>query len=407
MTRPPTVIILDPDHEVRAEMQRALTVANLTVLTQAGHGTEGHTLVSDLHPDCVLLGLEAPVERGLKTLGAIVHSDPDIPVIVYSSIAEGAAVRRAMLTGARDYLAFPVSDRTLRETIHEVLDRTVGPSDESAAKGEPDSAVAGMVITVFGVKGGIGKSTISSNLAVALARDTGASVAIVDMDPRFGDVAIMLDALVERSLADAARDFEQLDRTTIRKYLTLHPAGVSILPAPVKQAEWADVTPEQVERVVNLLAKTFDYVVLDTPGVFDELVAAALDLATVALVVTSLDMASIKDTAEVLSVLRTWEFPEEKVHLIVNHSNQTNSVNEVDIARTLDYNVYWSIPFDDAVVRSTQAGQPLVLWRPNSRAAVNLRYLAALVSGSRLPESQRAHGGFLRRLLTRRRSRLS
>src|ERR1700730_18560030 len=120
MTRRPTVIILDPDREVRAAMHRTLTLANLSVLTQAGHGVDGHILVSDLHPDCVLLGLEAPVERGLKTRAAIVQSDPDISVIVSSSMAEGAVVRRAMLPGSRDSLVAPVRGRTLLQTIPQV-----------------------------------------------------------------------------------------------------------------------------------------------------------------------------------------------------------------------------------------------------------------------------------------------
>ena len=89
--------------EARAEMHRTLTLANLTVLTDGGHGVEGHTLVSELRPDCVLLGVEAPVERGLQTLEAIVQSLPSIPVIVYSSLpyALGASVGVAPVPKAR------------------------------------------------------------------------------------------------------------------------------------------------------------------------------------------------------------------------------------------------------------------------------------------------------------------
>ena len=341
--------------------------------------------------------------RSLQTLEAIVASHPNIPVVVYSSIDDGAAVRRAMVAGARDYLPLPVNGRTLSETIYGVLERSGTPmAAPEAPKEAPAPAGAGMVITVFGAKGGIGKSTISTNLAVALARETGASVVIVDMDTRFGDVAIMLDTPVERSIADAARDFERLDRTTIRKYLTPHPSGVFVLPAPTNSSDWEAVSPEQVERIVQLLAQTHDYVILDTPGAFNELVAAALDLATVVLLVTSLEMASIKDTSLVLNMLRSWSFPEGKVRLTVNHSNGANSVKETDIARTLEYSVFWSVPYDEAILKSTQVGQPLVLWRPNSRAAVNLTHLAALVGGAPLRDTRPARGGFLQRLRSRR-----
>ncbi len=404
MNRKPTIVILDPDPEARAEVHRTLALAGLTVITHGGHGVDGHTLVAEAQPDCVALAIETPVARGLQTLEAIVASHPHIPVVVYSSIDDGASVRRAMVSGAADYLPAPLVGRGAAESIIAALERVrpaAGRESNPDTAGSTNTAGAGMIITVFGAKGGIGKTTISTNLATALARESGASVALVDMDTRFGDVAIMLDSPVETSIADAARDVEQLDRTTIQRYLTRLPSGVSILPAPVNPADWDAVAPEQVERIVHLLAQTHDYVILDTPGAFNEIVALSLDLATVVLLITSMDMASIKDTSLVLNMLRSWSFPEEKVRLTVNHSNQANSVKESDIARTLDYRVFWSIPYDEAVSKSTQVGQPLVSWRPRSKAATNIVSLAALVGGTSSHPVRPAHGSFLQRLLSR------
>jgi pilus assembly protein CpaE len=407
MNRRPTVVILDPDPGTRAETHRTLALANLTVLTEGGHGVDGHTLVADAAPDCVMLALEPPVERGLQTLEAIVASYPTVPVVVYSSVEDGASVRRAMVAGASDYLTLPLNGPNASAAIHGALSRVKVPlgtgvtGDLASSTGPALSGRAGMVITVFGAKGGIGKSTISTNLATALARDTGASVALVDMDTRFGDVAIMLDVGVEMSLGEAARDVDKLDRTTIQRYLTRHPSGVSVLPAPTDPAHWDAIAPEQVERIVHLLAQTHDYVILDTPGAFNELVALSLDLANVVLLVTSLEMASIKDTSVVLKMLRSWSFPEDKVRLTVNHVNQANSINEADIARTLDYKVFWSIPYDEAVSKSNQVGQPLVLWRPRSRAATNMAHLAVLVGGGSARPVQVGRSGFLQRLLMR------
>lgn len=388
MNEKPAVVILDPDAEARAEMHRTLTLANVTVLSEGGHGVEGLTLVSEVHPDCVLLGLEPPIERGMQTLEAISAANPGLPIIIYSTIDDGQSVRRAMVAGACDYLAAPLSGRMVSEAIYTAVERsrpsapTATPGDGTTGSGVHSTTGPGMVITVFGAKGGIGKSTISTNLAVALARENVASVALVDMDTRFGDVAIMLDANPRSSLAEAARDAATLDRTTIRNFLTPHESGVSLLPATTNPSDWESVTPEQVERVVHLLAQTHDYVILDTPGTFNELVAAALDLATVVLLVTSMELTSIKDTSVVLNMLRSWSFPEEKVRLMVNHSNLANSVKESDISRTLDYRIFWSIPYDEAVSKSTQMGRPVVLWQPRSRAAANLNHLAELVGGS-------------------------
>jgi len=404
VTKQASIIIIDADPETRAEVHRTLALANLKVLAEGGHGVEGHTLVAESRPDCVLMGLTPPIERGMQTLEAIKASFPDLPVIVYSSVHDGASVRRAMVAGASDYLAAPLNVRTVGEAIYSVLDRTGAGVKAPQGSDSPTSHGAGMVITVFGAKGGIGKTTIATNLAASLAHESGASVALVDIDTRFGDVAIMMDAGGQSSIAEAARDADQLDRSTIRRYLTQHPSGVELLPAPADPANWDAVTPAQIERIVHLLAQTHDYVILDTPGVFNEVVATSLDLATVVLLVTSLEMASIKDTSLVLNMLRSWSFPEEKVRLTVNHANIANSVKESDIAQTLEYPLFWSIPYDEAVSKSTQLGQPVVLWQPRSRAAASLSSLASLVGGTSPRSASAVSASPLQRLLKRKAS---
>lgn len=408
-----SVVILDPNADTRAEVHHTLRNAGFGVLAEGGLGIEGLTLVQETLPECVLLGLEQPVERGLQTLEAIARSYPEIPIIVYSRIDEGPAVRRAMVAGALDYLMYPLSDRTVGEAILTAMERSA-PRARAEVSGAPARPVtgetlpalrkpaAGMVITVFGAKGGIGKTTIATNLSAALAHGSHASVALVDIDTRFGDVAIMLDSTIESTIVDVARDLDKLDRNSIRRYLTTHRSGVSLLPAPMDPGGWDDVYPAHIEKIVNLLAQTHDYVILDTPGAFNDNVAAALEVATVVLLVTSLDMASIKNTSVMLSMMRSYEFPEEKVRLTVNHSNMANSVKETDIARTLDYNIFWSIPYDEAISKSTQVGQPLVLWRPQSKAAANLTHLAALLGGGpakTAPAPKKKKAGLLARLL--------
>jgi len=403
MTGRIAVVILDTNAETRADVHRTLRSAGLSVLAEGGLGIEGVTLVQETRPHCVLLGLEQPLERGLQTLEAVARSFPTIPVIVYSRIDDGPAVRRAMIAGAMDYLMFPLNERTVGEAILAAIER-LAPTSQRVAAAAPEKAApaAGMVITVFGAKGGIGKTTIATNLSAALAYQAKASVALVDIDTRFGDVAIMLDSPIESTIVDVARDIDKLDRNSIRRYLTTHRSGVSLLPAPMDPSGWDDVYPAHIEKIVNLLAQTHDYVILDTPGAFNDNVAAALEVATVVLLVTSLDMASIKNTSVMLSMMRSYDFPEEKVRLTVNHANMANSVREADIARTLDYEIFWSIPFDDLIAKSTQVGQPLVLWRPNSKAAQNLQQLAALLGGrpvGKVQQPRPKRPGLLQRLL--------
>jgi pilus assembly protein CpaE len=208
-----------------------------------------------------------------------------------------------MVSGARDYLVKPPRPEELARAIYAVLEqeerrrtRLMGDTASTAARGT--------VLTVFGAKGGIGKTTISTNLASALCRYSNSSVAIVDMDTRFGDVAIMMDVVVEFSIADVGRNIETVNRENISDYLVRHSSGVEILPAPLHPTEWGALNRQHINKIVDLLAQTHDYVVVDTPGAFSELVATALECANIILLVTSMDIASIKDTALALEMLR-------------------------------------------------------------------------------------------------------
>lgn len=383
MARNPRVIIVDGSLEGRSEVHKLLSMSHIAVLGEAGYGVDAQSLVEEAQPDAALIGLEEPVARGLQTIEALSASHPSLPLIVYSSLTDGTSVRRAMLAGARDYLTAPLDPEGVATSIQIVLDQEDHRQRRISGEAPQVANTGGTVITIFGAKGGIGKTTISTNLAAALHRETRQTVALVDMDTRFGDVAIMMDVPVDRNIADLARRLDQVDRSNIKDYLVPHPSGVGILPAPSHPGDWNVVTPDHIEQVVRLLAQTHDFVILDTPGTFNEMVAAALEMATMVLLVTSMDIASIKDTVLALNMLRSWSFPREKVKLAINHSNVANSVKERDVVQTLEYEVFWQIPYDEAVTKSTQLGQPIVLTKPGSKVGANLIDLARMLGGVR------------------------
>lgn len=389
------ILVVDPDSNSRADTNRALALGNFTVTAEAGYGIDAVTMAKERNPDIIVLAMEEPVARASQTMSSLSDALPETPVIVYSSLSDAANVRRAMVSGARDYLIKPPRPEELARAIYGVLEqeerrrtRLTGDAAGSAARGT--------VVTVFGAKGGIGKTTISTNLAAALAKNSNSSVAIVDMDTRFGDVAIMMDIVVEYSMADVARNLDSLDRTSISDYLVKHSSGVDILPAPLHPSEWGAVHRHQISKIIDLLSQTHDYVIVDTPGTFNELVATALETAHMILLITSMDIASIKDTALALEMLRAASVSEDKVKLIINHSTSANSLRPEDVERVLEYPVYWRIPHDVAVSNSNQLGQPIVLAKPYARASRTITDIAYNLAGLR-----REKRGFLDRVLGR------
>ncbi|MBE0608806.1 MAG: AAA family ATPase [Dehalococcoidia bacterium] len=393
MGRNPLVMIIDEDPIFRQELQAMLTPARLAVVADCGYGVEAASLAEELKPDLILASIEEPIARAIQTVEAVRGIRPNAPVIAYSSSTELPLVRQVMHAGARDLLVYPFKSAELLAAIEAVM-RTVetGPGSTAA---QPQAA--GTILTVFGAKGGIGKTTITTNIATAIARDTDNSVLVIDLDTRFGDVAIMFDIEPAVTVAEMAAQVATLDRATFKSALVEHSSGVFVLPSPKHPNDWRQVQADDVKELARFASRMFDYVILDTPGAFNDIVGAALEVATQVLVVTSVDMASIKDTSFVLDVLESEGFPDERLFLTVNHPNGANTIRAADIERVLRKKVFWEIPHDSQMTMATQIGLPVVLARPKSRAASNLAGLAGKITGRDAPA--RESKGFFRRLI--------
>lgn len=391
MSSVPQVLVVDPDKESSTELQKMLSAIGFDVLGSAGYGVEAFTLAVHMHPDIVLMRVQEPLVRPIQTLSKLNDSMPDLPIIAFSNEANIKLMRQSMVGGASDYLMEPLTEDDIESSIVRVLERK--EREAARRRGELELPTPqGTIITVFGAKGGIGKTTISSNLAVALAQDAHQSVCLVDMDTRFGDVAITMDIPVERSIADLARNLDTVDRDTLSDYLVEHESGVNILPAPTRPSDWRNMTADHVRDVVDILAQTHDFVILDTPGTFNEIVAAAIEMGTMILLVTTLDLASIKDTVLALEMLNErFGDDEQRIKVVLNRAGIDTGVNERDVEITLDSPIWWKLPQDNEVVRAAQLGKPIVMSKPTSKVSVQIRRMALSLAGIN-PDSKLSKG---------------
>ena len=400
MAKNARVLLVDEDVESRGDVQRRLVKSQFVVVGACGYGAQAVSLASELAPEAVLVGVEEPMARPLQTIEALCGVLSYVPVIAYSSRTDAESARRAVLAGARDYLTKPFKPGQPAQSILAALDQV--KSRQARESGQTAQPIAsGIVITVYGAKGGIGKTTIAANLATALAQVTGGSVALADMDTKFGDVAIMMDIPVERTIVELARRADELDRELVRDYLVHHSSQVRVLPAPFEPSEWHTIKPPQMEKIIAVLAQTHDFVVLDTAATFDDLVAVALDKANIVLLVTSMDISSIKNTVVVLKLLASSSFPQEKVKLTINHASATNSLKEEDVKSVLKQEIFWRIPYDEGVGAGVQLGKPVVMANPRARVSQSILDLAAVLSGKESTLQPNGRGGWIGRLLGR------
>jgi pilus assembly protein CpaE len=250
----------------------------------------------------------------------------------------------------------------------------------------------GTVVTVFGAKGGIGKSTVATNLAVSLAKKSNTSVVIVDLDNGFGDVAGMLDLRPERTLLDLIRDIEHVDREDLKRYLVRHQlSGLDVLAGP-SILDWRKVNSEDVRGVINLLTSNYDTVVIDTSGVLNDMSELAVELGTIVLWVTTVEFASVKDSIDALAAMRQLSLSEERVRIITNAVTADDGVRPSTVEEALQRDVFWSIPYDRKVRQGTHLGQPIVITSPNSVASKSFGDLATLIAGGRVAQKGKVLG---------------
>jgi pilus assembly protein CpaE len=376
------VLIADEDPDSRVNTRKAVQRGQLALAGEVGYGTEAVSYALDARPDIILVAVEEPSARPLETAEALANALPDTPIIIYSSINDAEAVRRSMVFGARDYIVKPVQSARLLEAVNTVLVQEEMRQMRRAGQLLTGHG-RGTVITVTGAKGGIGKTVISVNLALALHRETGKRVAILDADTQFGDVATMLDLSPGQTVADLLRQRDGGNRESLREFLTTYSDSLEVLAAPSDDGGWADHDGDDLRRVVDLLAQTHDFVVVDTAGSFDTHVRAAVEASTLTLVVTTGEVSSVRDTASAIRRLESWGMDGSRVKVLLNRGARVGGFHIDELREALNQDIFWELPYDRQFPLSVQLGQPVLLRDGRSTAARNLTSLARLIAGTR------------------------
>lgn len=352
-----SAVIIDQDREMRGDLRESLTVSGFLVAGEAGFGSEAIELVKGMRPEVVMVAVAEPVPRATQMMEAIASAAPQSAVIAYSSLADNRNIRAAMLAGAADYIFTPILQDELASSLQSVLVRKERRRQRLVGEAE-ERPTTGRVVTVFGAKGGIGKTTIATNLAVTVAQKTHQSVVLVDLDPRFGDIGVALGISADWSIADLVMPEEEIDRELVESCLCTHESGVKVLAAPLHPTRWRTVQPSHVERILSLLTLAYDCVILDTPGTFNDVVEVALERATDVLLVTTPQPTSVKDSLLAIKMMRSGS-SNPKLKLVLNMTNDAIEATPEEVGRALGWKVAWTIPYDPDAAFAAAQGFPV------------------------------------------------
>jgi pilus assembly protein CpaE len=232
------------------------------------------------------------------------------------------------------------------------------------------------VIVVVSPKGGSGKTAVSTNLAVALAERHPGRVVAVDLDVQFGDLPLALSLTPERTLAHLART-SQIDATTVKLHLTSAADGLFVLAGASNPVDADAIGHDHVTQVLPMLAQNFDYVIVDTAAGLDERTLAALDCATDLLLVSSLDVTSIRSLRSASDAFDQMGVTGERL-LVLNRADSKVGLEPSDAEDALSMKIACSIPSSRQIPLSLNLGTPVVSNEPKSAVAKQFRQLAEL-----------------------------
>lgn len=364
------LVIVDDSMETRNNIKMLLSFENrIEIIGEAENGEEALFVVQEARPDIVLMDINMPVMDGIRATEEISLSVPETTVIIISVQGEMEYVKKAMTAGAREFLSKPFNGDELATTILKTYDLESRRKEKVSVPRQHEQ-IKSKVITVFSTKGGVGKTTIASNLAVCTARSTKKKVALLDLDLQFGDISIMLNVSVKNTISDLIKEIGQLDGSLMEDYLVTHFSGVKVLPAPIKPEYAEYITGNHVEKIINTLRESYHYVIVDTSANFHETALTSLDMSDRILFVSTLDLPTIKNVKAGLDVMETLHYPKEKINIVLNKASEQYGIKYKDFENTLRHPISSYIPEDSpTVITSANKGFPFVMTRTETKVA--------------------------------------
>lgn len=392
------LVIVDDVQESRDNVERLLRFEpDIEIVGKASGGREAIDLVLAKQPTVVLMDVNMPDIDGIEATKAIMARRPNTGVIMMSVLNEPDVLRRSMLAGAREYLVKPFSLDELLSSVHMVHEMVKLLPSAALQQAQPAMAApvsaerpAGKahVVSFVGSKGGVGRSLLACNFAVTLHDLTGKSVALVDANTSFGDVAVMMNITDGKTISDAVQFQNQIDVDLLQTLLQEHSSGVRLLLAPTSPQDAETVTAEILRDCVAVITQLVDYVVIDTRPGFDDLNLSMYDLSDLLMLVVTMDMAAIKDAKQFLEISDLLGYSSSRVRVVLNRSNTQSGIPAIEIGESLRRELVAEIPEElGPVLRSINEGVPLVTGASDSKAALEIRRLVTACLREINPES--------------------
>ncbi len=382
------VLIVDDIRETRENLGKLLYFEkDIEVVGTAVNGKEAIEAARELQPDIILMDINMPDMDGITAAEIITAQVPQTQLIMMSVQGEADYLRRSMLAGARDFLIKPFSGDDLIHTIRRVYQ--VGGGRRVAAPAGPAEVVAptvtvapptgGRIIVVFSPQGGLGCTTLATNLAIGARLHSNKKVALVDCNLQFGDVGIFLNQQSGRTIVDLVSMIDDLDPELVEDVMVPHSSGIRVLLAPLRPEMAELITADHVRRILTAMQQRFDLIFVDTWPFLHEITLALMDLCDRLVLVISPEIPPIKNAKLFFEVMESVGFPMDRLLLVLNRVDSRGGISARDIEMSIQHRLTAQIPADWRLAsHAVNHGVPFVISHRDtalSRAILELAYL--------------------------------
>jgi pilus assembly protein CpaE len=343
--------------------------------TQEEASRYSFSLGEDVQVEGTVSDLEEAIRKDLSEQLIIIG--PDVKISIATDIAENFRISRPSIGVIllRKRLDISEMSEALRSGIREVINiddaaalvagckrsQKISKQLLQAGTGSQSQIAQGKVLLVFSAKGGCGKTTLAINLAHALSKNPRNRVALLDLDLQFGDVAIALQMDPKKTISDAIGIQNEVDELATRSLLTPKLANLDVLLAPTNPTDVELISAKLVRSLIENLRSGYDYIVIDTPPAFTEIVLEAFDQADRCFLLSTMEMPAIKNLKLVIETLKALNVPSKKLEFVLNRSDMESGLNLFDVEKSLGKRFTTFIPSSNKVSLSINNGVPIVI----------------------------------------------
>jgi pilus assembly protein CpaE len=323
----------------------------------------------------VLLDIGEDAAVGLRLARFLSEDNPGRTFVLTGPPAAPEVLLEAMRIGASEYLPRPVDEADLAAALARATRRLGGTETR-------DWAPQGQVIAVYSAKGGAGATTAAANLAVEFCHGGKKPTVLVDFDLEHGSSAIVLGLRPRYSVLDVVRNLHRMDRDLLASFVERHESGLNVLASPTLIGPGETITRDQARTLLQFLRRQFEYVIVDLEKSFTAMTGAAVENADDVLMVTTPDLAALRNTKKAMPLVERSITDPKRLRLVVNRQRSADVITADDVTKAVGKDVFSTLSADDDVVADAMnTGKPAVL-HGKSRYARDIKVMATRLLGT-------------------------